>query len=88
MRGCGKLVTIHQSAEVNFDIFRGKSTIATANPSGTLCTAKLAEMKIPSSDPLLPPKETPIPIPSLKELHWTNLHFVLYRVHHHFQMHS
>ena len=30
---------------------RGTSTSATAKPSGTLCTAKLAEMNAPSWDP-------------------------------------
>jgi len=58
---------MHHNAAVNFDIFRGRRTMATARPSGTLWTAREAEMKTPNSDPFDPPNETPMPIPSLKE---------------------
>lgn len=67
MSGCGRLVTIHHIDVDSSETCLGSNTIATANPSGTLCTARLAEMKTPNSDPFDPPKLTPIPTPSEKE---------------------
>eukprot|EP01083_Nonionella_stella_P076971 209952_1 len=67
IKGCGRLVTMHHKDAVNFEIFLGSNTMATASPSGTLWTARLAEMKTPSSLPLDPPKLTPMPTPSEKE---------------------
>ena len=65
--GWGKLVMMHQRAMVHLDSFFGKRTIAMARPSGMLWTANEAEMKTPKEAPNSPPKETPMPIPSLKE---------------------
>lgn len=52
---------------LSLDTPRGLRTRATARPSGTLCTASVAEMRKPSRAPLVPPKDTPIPTPSEKE---------------------
>eukprot|EP00804_Cyclotella_cryptica_P005719 CCRYP_000067-RB/>CCRYP_000067-RB protein AED:0.34 eAED:1.00 QI:0/0/0/1/0/0/2/0/310 len=54
-------------AAVALDTFRGSKTMATANPSGTLCTARLADMNTPRCCPCSPPKLTPMPTPSEKE---------------------
>mmetsp|Transcript_55384 Transcript_55384/g.131539 ORF Transcript_55384/g.131539 Transcript_55384/m.131539 type:complete len:249 (-) Transcript_55384:485-1231(-) len=65
--GCGSDEHTAHASVFSGDTPRGTSTSATANPSGTLCTAKLAEMNAPSWDPPLPTNDTPMPRPSAKE---------------------
>mmetsp|Transcript_14021 Transcript_14021/g.29020 ORF Transcript_14021/g.29020 Transcript_14021/m.29020 type:complete len:247 (+) Transcript_14021:29-769(+) len=67
MRGCGSEVQMLHSKVWNLGTPRGISTRATASPSGTLCTARLAEMTNPRCAPLFPQKDTPMPRPSAKE---------------------
>lgn len=60
-------VKMLQSAVLTLPMPLGTRTRATARPSGTLWTARVREMKTPSWGPLAPPKETPMPTPSVKE---------------------
>ena len=67
INGCGNDVKTAHSAARSCETFLDVITNATARPSGILCTAKDMEMNWPNCIPLFPPKDTPIPIPSVNE---------------------
>mmetsp|Transcript_6249 Transcript_6249/g.14493 ORF Transcript_6249/g.14493 Transcript_6249/m.14493 type:complete len:264 (+) Transcript_6249:508-1299(+) len=67
INGCGILVPTLQSAELRVDIPLDMSGTLTAKPSGTLCTARVVVMSMPSCGGLLRRNETPMAIPSENE---------------------
>jgi hypothetical protein len=62
MMGWGRLENILHKAACRVVRPRGASTRLIARPSGTLCTASVAEMRSPKLGEAELPKDTPIPI--------------------------